>query len=414
MGITPLYIHIMKGRDMKNLSLQTLLGAAFLMATSAIGPGFLTQTTTFTAQHLGMMFFIILCVIALDICTQLNIWSMCGATGLRGQDIANKIIPGLGYVVAFIIALGGFAFNIGNVAGAALGLHVLFDLPLAIGVLISGLFAILIFIAKSAQSLVDILVRWLGIIMIATVLFVVFKSKPSLMPIVSSLSNFNMNAAVIFAILTLLGGSCGGYITFAGIHRLIDAKITGINNLSQIRKSLFIGVGVSGFMRILLFLAVFGVILHGGSIDSNDPAASAFKQGAGIIGYKIFGLVIFFASITSVIGAAYTSVSFLKTLSRFINNHEQKVIVFFIAISTCIMVFLGKPSSILVAAGALNGLILPLMLLIILIASFMPNIVGDYNHPYSFRILGFCIMLCMGYFGFQSLPQITSLLKGIL
>ena len=28
-----------------------LLGAAFLMATSAIGPGFLTQTATFTGQH---------------------------------------------------------------------------------------------------------------------------------------------------------------------------------------------------------------------------------------------------------------------------------------------------------------------------------------------------------------------------
>ena len=32
-------------------SRSVLFGAAFLMATSAIGPGFLTQTSTFTAQH---------------------------------------------------------------------------------------------------------------------------------------------------------------------------------------------------------------------------------------------------------------------------------------------------------------------------------------------------------------------------
>lgn len=399
---------------MKNLNLQTLLGAAFLMATSAVGPGFLTQSATFTAQHLGVMFFMIICVIALDICTQLNIWSMCGATSLRGQDIANRIVPGLGYIIAFIITLGGFAFNIGNVAGAALGLYVLFELPLQWGVLISGLFALLIFVAKSAQNLIDILVKWLGIIMISTVLFVVFKTSPSLHSIVTSASNFHVNISVIFAILTMLGGSCGGYITFAGIHRLIDAGITGVHNLSTIRKSLFVGVCVSGLMRILLFLAVFGVISHGVSIDLNNPAADAFKKGAGTIGYKIFGLVIFFASITSIIGAAYTSVSFLKTFHNFVSKHEQKIIILFIVISTFTMLFLGKPTSILIVAGTLNGLILPLMLMVVLIASFMPSIVNNYKHPWLLRILGFCIMLCMGYFGIKALPEIVTLLKGIL
>lgn len=399
---------------MKNLNLQTLLGAAFLMATSAIGPGFLTQSAAFTAQHLGVMFFMIICVIALDICTQLNIWSICGATGLRGQDIANRIVPGLGYIMAFIITLGGFAFNVGNVAGAALGLHVLFELPLQWGVFISGLFAILIFVAKSAQSLIDVLVKWLGIIMIATVLFVVFKSSPSLYKIAISISDFHVDGSVIFAILTMLGGSCGGYITFAGIHRLIDAGITGTNNLSIIRKSLFIGIGVSGLMRLLLFLAVFGVISHCAKIDLGNPAASAFKQGAGMVGYKIFGLVIFFASITSIIGAAYTSVSFLKTLHGFISKNEQKIIIFFIAISTFTMFFLGKPANILVVVGTLNVLILPLMLLVVLIASFMPSIVDDYRHPWLLRILGLFIMLCMGYFGVQALPEIAVLLKGIV
>ena len=36
-------------------SLSVILGAAFLMATSAIGPGFLTQTSQFTAKYLASM-----------------------------------------------------------------------------------------------------------------------------------------------------------------------------------------------------------------------------------------------------------------------------------------------------------------------------------------------------------------------
>ncbi|HEX9108611.1 MAG TPA: hypothetical protein VF832_15310, partial [Longimicrobiales bacterium] len=53
---------------------SALLGAAFLMATSAIGPGFLTQTAVFTAQLAASFGFVILASIVLDIGAQLNIW----------------------------------------------------------------------------------------------------------------------------------------------------------------------------------------------------------------------------------------------------------------------------------------------------------------------------------------------------
>ena len=79
-----------------------LLGAAFLMATSAIGPGFLTQTATFTGS-LGSSFgFVILSSILLAAIAQMNIWRVLCTTGLRGQDVANKVLPGLGFLVAFV------------------------------------------------------------------------------------------------------------------------------------------------------------------------------------------------------------------------------------------------------------------------------------------------------------------------
>lgn len=110
-----------------------LLGAAFLMATSAIGPGFLTQTTVFTEQ-LGASFgFVILMSILLDIGAQLNIWRVIAVSEKRAQDIANAVLPGLGYLLAALIAMGGLAFNIGNVAGAGMGMNVLFGLDVKWG-----------------------------------------------------------------------------------------------------------------------------------------------------------------------------------------------------------------------------------------------------------------------------------------
>ena len=122
-----------------------LFGAAFLMATSAIGPGFLTQTSTFTSQYLSSFATVILCTIILDIIAQANIWSIIGVSGMRGQDIANKVLPGLGFVVAFMVALGGLAFNIGNVGGAALGFNALLGIPEKVGCIIAGVIAICIF-----------------------------------------------------------------------------------------------------------------------------------------------------------------------------------------------------------------------------------------------------------------------------
>ena len=132
----------------KSNNMATLLGAAFLMATSAIGPGFLTQTSTFTAQYKGVFALVIICTILLDVTTQLNIWSVLGVSGKRGQDIANMVLPGLGYFIAFMVALGGLAFNIGNVGGGALGLNVLFGIPTEVGTFVAGTIGILIFLSN--------------------------------------------------------------------------------------------------------------------------------------------------------------------------------------------------------------------------------------------------------------------------
>ena len=48
----------------KKKSGGALLGAAFLMATSAIGPGFLTQTATFTGQYQASLVIVSMALLA--------------------------------------------------------------------------------------------------------------------------------------------------------------------------------------------------------------------------------------------------------------------------------------------------------------------------------------------------------------
>lgn len=396
-------------------NMTALIGAAFLMATSAIGPGFLTQTATFTGQFKSAFALVIVATILLDVTTQLNIWSVIGVSGMRGQDIANKVVPGLGYFIACLVALGGLVFNIGNVGGGATGLNVMFGLPVKAGCIISGAIGILIFLSKDAKEGMDKLTKYLGTMMILVVLYVVFKSKPPVGEAVAGIASFDQAPDLVLPLITLLGGSCGGYIAFSGAHRLLDAGYKGEKDLPKVRQSVLMGVGVSGTMRILLFLAVLGVVTAMPEIVGSEgwvasPPAEAFRAGAGVIGYKIFGLVIFFAATTSIIGAAYTSVSFLKTLHPFIMENEKWFVIGFIAVSTVVMTLLGQPATLLVLAGAVNGLILPLTLLTVLAASRNKKIVGEtYKHPTILLVLGIVAVVLTGIGAVRSLPNILTI-----
>ena len=105
------------------------------------------------------------------------------------------------------------------------------------------------------------------------------------------------------------------------------------------------GIGVAAIVRVFLFLAVLGVVAGGASLDSGNPAADAFRQGAGEIGYRFAGLVLLCAAITSIIGAAYTSVSFLKTFHTSIAKNENYWVIGFIAFSTLVMLATGSPAA---------------------------------------------------------------------
>ncbi|MBU5343664.1 divalent metal cation transporter [Caldibacillus hisashii] len=392
-------VGIKMGKQESNRSM--LLGAAFLMATSAIGPGFLTQTTTFTEQLAASFGFVILVSIIIDIGAQMNIWRIIAVSEKRAQDIANDVLPGMGYFLALLIVMGGLAFNIGNVGGAGLGLNVLFGISPELGALLSGIFAIGIFLIKEAGKAMDRFAQIAGFVMIGLTIYVMFTAKPPYGEAV--MKTFIPDDISYLAIVTLVGGTVGGYITFAGGHRLIDAGIKGKEAIPQVTKSAVSAIGIASIMRIFLFLAAFGVVAQGFALDPSNPAASVFQIAAGTVGYKIFGIIMWAAAVTSVVGAAYTSVSFIRTFNPFIDKNYQWFIVGFIAISTIVFVSIGQPAKILVLVGSLNGLILPIALGVMLIAAYRKKIVGDYKHPLWMTIFGIIIVITMAAMGIYSL-----------
>lgn len=391
---------------MNKFNWNALLGAAFLMAMSAIGPGFLTQTALFTSQLGASFACIILLSILIDIVVQLNIWRVISVAGRPAQDIANSLLPGLGYLISGLVFLGGLAFNIGNVAGAGLGLNVLLGTDVKMGAALSAVIAIAIFIYKEAGKAMDLFAKVLGCVAIALMVYITFKSNP---PVVEAVKNVILPEVFSFpALLTIVGGTVGGYITFAGAHRLLDQKISGLEQLPTVNRGAVSAIGIASLMRILLFLAALGVVSLGNSLDEGNPAASIFQLAAGNLGYKLFGLVLWAAAITSVVGAAYTSVSFIRSFNPWIVKHNNGIIIAFIIFSSTVFLFIGRPVQILVIAGALNGMILPISLGIMLLAAYKQKIVGAYKQPKWLTITGVLVLLAMAGMALQAIMGLFS------
>lgn len=382
---------------------SAILGAAFLMATSAIGPGFLTQTTVFTQKLLASFGFVILITILLDIAVQLNIWRILTMGNIKAQDAANKVLPGLGYFLAAIIVLGGLAFNIGNLAGSGLGLQVLFGISPEAGAAISCMVALIIFWMKEVGNTIDWFAKVLGILMILLTGYVAVSSHPPLLAVVHR--TFVPVTIDPLAIVTLVGGTVGGYISFAGAHRLLDAGVVGQVNLHKVNRSAISGIVITGLMRMVLFLGALGVVTAGVELAKGNPAASIFQAAAGSLGYRFFGVVIWSAAITSVVGCAYTSITFVAGFHSKLLENQRLIISAFILISAFIFIVVGNPVRLLVLAGTLNGITLPLALAIVLIVSRNRDIIGSYRHPLWLQVIGWVVVVVMGAMSLYSLVR---------
>jgi Mn2+/Fe2+ NRAMP family transporter len=294
------------------------------------------------------------------------------------------------------------------VAGAGLGLEVVGGIPVKIGATLSAGLAIGLFVVKEAGRAMDRFSIWLGFVLIGLMVAVALSSNP---PLGEALVRSVVPETIdILSVVTIVGGTVGGYITFAGAHRLIDAGIAGPASMPEVTRSATTAIGVASLMRIILFLAALGVVHQGISLDPANPPASVFRAATGELGFRLFGVVMWSAAITSVVGAAYTSVSFLRSLHPTLERHWPRLVIAFIGLSTIVFVLIGRPVKTLLLVGALNGMILPLGLAAMLAATYRPGIVGSYRHPRLLAALGILISLIMtaagGYVLVRDLPAL--------
>lgn len=389
------------------------VGAIFMMATSAVGSGFLTQTATFTKQLGAAFAFAILISTIIDIAVQMNVWRVIGISGMRAQELAHRVIPGSGWVLSILIVAGGVAFNISNLAGSGLGLNAMFGIDPKLGGLISGVLAMAVFFSKRAGVTLDRIMIVLGGVLLILAAYVAFSSHP---PVGSALKNTVLPEQIDWLVVTtLVGGTVGGFITYAGAHRLLDSGNTGPEHAKDTAKASTTAIIVTSVMRVLLFLAALGVVVSGATIDTNgNPMADVFKAALGGIGVQVFGLVLWAASISSLVGCSYTSATFLMPSDPSKRRKQNIITVFILLLAGVIYAILGTaPANLLIFAGAFNGLVLPIGFTIIMfVAAFRSkDLLHGYRYPRWLLVCGVPVAVLTWFLAWESFGGVFDLLS---
>ena len=201
------------------------------------------------------------------------------------------------------------------------------------------------------------------------------------------------------------------------VQRLsLDSGTAGVEHVKEVNRAALNGILVTGVMRYVLFLAILGVVASGVVLDTTaNPGAQAFEAAAGEAGLRIFGAIFWIAAITSVIGAAYTSVSFLPVFSAKIQGRTADYwTVGFIVLSLAVYLAIGTaPATLLVFVGGLNGLILPIGLtLFMYIGWFRPRVLGSYKYPKWLLVIGTLATIITWYMAVNAVGPIFALITG--
>ena len=135
-----------------------------------------------------------------------------------------------------------------------------------------------------------------------------------------------------------------------------------------------------------------------------------FLMATSEIGLRFFGVVLWAAGLTSVVGASYTSISFITTQKTSTRTRSFMTIAF-IAVCAGIYLWLNQaPQKLLVFAGAFNGLILPIGFAVVLwVAWRRRDLLQNYKYPAWLLIIGVATWLLTLYLAWSSLAKLGTL-----
>jgi manganese transport protein len=370
--------------------LWPFLGPAFVASIAYVDPGNFATNIAAGAQFGYLLLWVVLAANLIGMLVQTQSAKLGIATGRNLPELCRREFPRRTSVGLWIQAeLVAMATDVAEVIGAALGLNLLFGIPLFWAGVISGAgsFAILSLQQRGVRKLEAALVGLVGIV-IAAFAFEVFHSNPDPKGIAEGLfiPGFDGTESVLLA-TGILGATVMPHVVY--LHSaLTQSRVVGRNDSERKRILRFekvdvvIAMTLAGLVNMSMVIVAAGLFNGGGlaDIDSIEGAYAGLQQTVSDNAATIFGVALLASGLASTsVGTMAGQVVMQGFIDRRIPLTLRRAIT--LAPALVILAIGLDPTRALVVSQVVLSFGIPFALVPLLIIARRPEVMGGLVNP---------------------------------
>ena len=393
------------------------LGPGVLVAAAFIGPGTITACTIAGVGFgYALLWAMLLSIIATIILQEMS--ARVGVVTQKGlaEVIRDQLtIPWLRYLVMGIIlsaiVIGNTAYEAGNISGATLGLQVLFGSNYApLYPWITGFIAFMLLYLGSYKTLEKVFISLVLIMSISFVLTAVF-TKPDIKEVLLGLFIPTIPNDSLFNIIALVGTTVVPYNLF--LHAsLIREKWNSSDDLKSVRRDTFLSIGLGGLVSIAIIISAAAI--NSTEVKDALDLAKGLEPLYGKSAKYLMGIGLFAAGITSAItaplAAAYVANSCFGWNTKVTDVRFRIVWIVVLFIGVISLSFGIRPIVIIQFAQVANGLLLPIIAIILIWIVNKSSVLGDFKNSIWQNVPAIIIIILVIVLGAKSIFSVFGLI----
>lgn len=398
---------------LKNIGPGPLVAAAF------IGPGTVTVCTIAGVKFglallWAMVISILITVVFQEMSARLGVISQRGFAELIKTEIKNPILNVfITVLILMAIVLGNAAYQAGNISGAVLGLSVLnevytidiFGLTINIYSLLIGAIAFLLLYIGNYKILERSMISLVIFMSISFVIAAII-TKPDLVSILSNIITFRTPENSLLTVVALIGTTVVPYNLF--LHSaLAKEKWKDKSNLKLAQTDTIIAVVFGGLVSMSIIITASSLYIEG--VENVSDLALGLAPVYGNASKYVLALGLFAAGITSAVtaplAAAYVACGCLGWSSK-LNSNNFRLVWMLVLLIGVIFASAGiKPVKIITIAQIANGLLLPLIALMLIWMMNQRHILGVYVNSKNQNLISVALLVFVVFLGVKSILQ---------
>lgn len=400
----------------KFMDVVKALGPGMVITASFIGPGTVTAMTRAGAGFgYSLLWAVLFSIIATIVLQEMIIrLALVTRQGL-GEAISDLFSKGVGkfltvWISMVAVAVGCAAYISGDLLGTSLGLSHLTGISTNILAPVVGIIIFIIGIIGS-YKLIEKLLIFLMLVMGVTFITTMFAVNPDWGEVFGGTFIPSIPNGSIIMVIALIGTTVVPYNFFLHANA-VHERFSGLKDLKLARWDTVISITIGGIISGAILISA-ATLIYGEEVTNVVQLAAPLEYILGEFWAPVFISIGLFAAgfssaVASPLGAAATVSSFFRWEGGMKNIKFRMVFGTVILIGVVTSAIGFEPLEVILIAQALNGIILPIIAILIFVIINKRVLMGKKVNTWKMNIIGGLVVVVVSFLGIYSLIDAIS------